>query len=256
MILRRLTRHLQTQNWAAIGLEFIIVVFGVFLGLQAQEWSEGRDDRRREMQLVADMIADLEIDRPQYATGMRSAVRRISAANASLVGADLPPVDFDWDMPDTNLVTYELDLSTATAIPAARLDALWGDIVLGYFPAPSTSTYDAIVGAGEARIIRDRRLVREIQLYANLAQGVTQQNAKLFTIRANVLNIGLAHGLAPSVTMAPDRFYQLVEETPELAAAIRLQATFAVFHHGQMKAADARAASLQSRLEAYLENGG
>ncbi len=33
MILRRITEHVNAQNWFAIGLDFLIVVVGVFIGI-------------------------------------------------------------------------------------------------------------------------------------------------------------------------------------------------------------------------------
>lgn len=42
MLLRRLTKHVEDQNWFAVGLDFLIVVFGVFIGLQVANWNEVR----------------------------------------------------------------------------------------------------------------------------------------------------------------------------------------------------------------------
>ena len=39
MILRRLTTNLRAQNWTAIAIDFLIVVLGVFLGIQASNWN-------------------------------------------------------------------------------------------------------------------------------------------------------------------------------------------------------------------------
>ena len=47
MLLRRVIDHVRTQNWTAIGIDFVIVVVGVFIGLQVQEWSAARDDDER-----------------------------------------------------------------------------------------------------------------------------------------------------------------------------------------------------------------
>lgn len=59
MLLRRITIYLKTQNWTAIVLEFIIVVVGVFVGLQAQEWSAEREDKQRLERIVAALKADM-----------------------------------------------------------------------------------------------------------------------------------------------------------------------------------------------------
>ena len=47
MILRRLTKHVKDQNWFAVGLDFVIVVTGVFIGLQASNWNDDRETRQR-----------------------------------------------------------------------------------------------------------------------------------------------------------------------------------------------------------------
>jgi len=44
MILRRLSQSLKTQNWTAIWIEFILLVAGVFLGIQVANWNEERND--------------------------------------------------------------------------------------------------------------------------------------------------------------------------------------------------------------------
>lgn len=42
MILRRLSQSLKEQNWTAIWIEFVLLVDGVFLGIQVANWNEGR----------------------------------------------------------------------------------------------------------------------------------------------------------------------------------------------------------------------
>jgi hypothetical protein len=42
MILRRVIAHFRKQEWTAIAIDFLIVVLGVFVGLQVNNWNEGR----------------------------------------------------------------------------------------------------------------------------------------------------------------------------------------------------------------------
>ena len=53
MILRRITEHLKSQNWFAVAIEFVIVVVGVFMGLQVQDWNDQRKERLEEYDLLA-----------------------------------------------------------------------------------------------------------------------------------------------------------------------------------------------------------
>ncbi len=53
MILRRLSQSLKEQNWTAIWIEFILLVAGVFLGIQVSNWNATRaDDIRAQTYLV------------------------------------------------------------------------------------------------------------------------------------------------------------------------------------------------------------
>lgn len=45
MILRRLSESLKQQNWTAIWIEFVLLVAGVFLGIQVSNWNEERRDQ-------------------------------------------------------------------------------------------------------------------------------------------------------------------------------------------------------------------
>lgn len=45
MILRKLADAITEQNWFTVVLEVLIVVVGIFIGLQVDDWNEGRKDR-------------------------------------------------------------------------------------------------------------------------------------------------------------------------------------------------------------------
>jgi hypothetical protein len=60
MILRRLTANLKAQNWTAVGIDFLIVVLGVFVGIQASNWNQARISRADTQRLL--MRIEPEID--------------------------------------------------------------------------------------------------------------------------------------------------------------------------------------------------
>jgi hypothetical protein len=49
MILRRILAHFRKQEWTAIALDFVIVVMGVFVGIQVSNWNAARELRTSEM---------------------------------------------------------------------------------------------------------------------------------------------------------------------------------------------------------------
>lgn len=42
MILRRVIAHVKAQNWFAVAIDFVIVVLGVFIGIQVANWNAAR----------------------------------------------------------------------------------------------------------------------------------------------------------------------------------------------------------------------
>jgi hypothetical protein len=60
MILRSVTQHVKDQNWFAVVLDFIIVVVGVFVGLQVSNWNEAKSFDNRETTLLYELKKDME----------------------------------------------------------------------------------------------------------------------------------------------------------------------------------------------------
>ena len=53
MILRRVIQHVRKQEWTAIWIDLVIVVVGVFIGIQVSNWNAARaDDVRAQAYLV------------------------------------------------------------------------------------------------------------------------------------------------------------------------------------------------------------
>ncbi len=89
MILRRVTQHVREQNWTAIGIDFVIVVVGVFIGIQFSNWNDAHAERARERLLLGELRAELvesiqqlTIKRNAYAEVGRSGERSIAFLDA------------------------------------------------------------------------------------------------------------------------------------------------------------------------------
>jgi hypothetical protein len=63
MLLRRVIEHVREQNWFAVGIDFVIVVIGVFVGIQVSNWNEERGTRQRGDEFTERLRADLRGER-------------------------------------------------------------------------------------------------------------------------------------------------------------------------------------------------
>lgn len=77
MVINRIVRALLKQEWATVTIETLVVLFGVFLGLQANNWNEDRVHRERERQLIARMADDFTVIQDSIDTGIEITERSI-----------------------------------------------------------------------------------------------------------------------------------------------------------------------------------
>jgi len=62
MILRRVIGHFRRQEWTAIAIDFVIVVVGVFVGIQVANWNEREADKRLGRVYAERLTSDLGKD--------------------------------------------------------------------------------------------------------------------------------------------------------------------------------------------------
>ena len=82
MLLRNISKHVKDQNWFAVALDFFIVVFGVFIGLQVQNWNEVRRNNDRAVSFLVRIGGDVDADIATY-TEQAAFWRQVSAYGTS-----------------------------------------------------------------------------------------------------------------------------------------------------------------------------
>jgi hypothetical protein len=71
MVLRRFRQHVGDHNWFAVAVDFLIVVIGVFLGIQASNWNQARLNHQQARQYRAMLRNDLDANLANLATRRR-----------------------------------------------------------------------------------------------------------------------------------------------------------------------------------------
>lgn len=156
MILRRMITKLRQQDWLTVFLELVVVVAGIFLGLQADAWNEARKDREREVVHLQQIQADMAINVEE--------LRGLAKQHADLEE-------------ELKFAVSAVKKESVTAEETERLK--WAMMTaLRYPPAMiQTGGYDSLIASGDFSILRDAelkiRLVRLHSYYDNLHDRVT-----------------------------------------------------------------------------------
>jgi hypothetical protein len=61
MIVRRLTHAIREQNWFAVVLEVAVVVIGIFIGLEVNDWNQQRLERKSDQRALALFVDELQL---------------------------------------------------------------------------------------------------------------------------------------------------------------------------------------------------
>jgi hypothetical protein len=97
MILRSVTKHVKEQNWFAVVLDLVIVVFGVFIGIQVSNWNQNLENKR----IANNYIQRLEGDLLSEIRGFHQTINyfniTLSHANSALKGYKDPSSELNID---------------------------------------------------------------------------------------------------------------------------------------------------------------
>jgi hypothetical protein len=91
LLLRRITEHVKAQNWTAVGLDFVIVVVGVFVGIQVSNWNEARQEERAAREYIVRVQEDLLANQQDMKTREQYFARVRNHGIAALNALDDPP---------------------------------------------------------------------------------------------------------------------------------------------------------------------
>jgi len=137
MIANGIARTLKRQDWSTFLVEILIVVIGIFIGLQVDDWVSGRQDRQDERRFLELLHADILQADEQNA---RLRGRRLASADAILTTIEALFGDSARD-----------DLAAAECIALANSNVFNINV-------PSLPAFDELIGVGRLGILSDRQL--------------------------------------------------------------------------------------------------
>ena len=153
MLFRRVAGHLKKQEWTDIGIEFLIVVLGVFLGIQAANWNDQRVEH--------------ELGR-QYLAGFREDL---------LADSSMLDIQIEWRQKQLADALIVLEFFEGRPAEPDVFFAAYYSILFERNILPSRNTMDEVLNAGGLRLIEDA-VVRSslLDLYASYAKIEGQED--------------------------------------------------------------------------------
>lgn len=151
MIPRRIYQHVKDHNWFAVGIDFVIVVVGVFIGMQVSNWNA----ERREEQAARTYIERMREDIAFSVRGAQSSLEYYQTVKTYALGALE-----GFEKPQEELGEQFL------------IDAY---LAVQSFNRPTErSTYDEILSAGAMNSIRNLEVRRRIVIYYKVVEATEQ----------------------------------------------------------------------------------
>lgn len=141
MLLRRMTDHVRAQNWTAVGLDFLIVVLGVFIGIQVSNWNDGRKELRKEDAYLARLDAEMDVILERLESGILHYRQSTEAAALLLDARRIHRGEREGPLP--------ADASLGQAMRMLRA---------GRVPAGTPAAFREMVSSGELTILRSEAL--------------------------------------------------------------------------------------------------
>jgi hypothetical protein len=197
MILQRLATAILEQNWFTVVLEILIVVVGIFIGLQVDDWNESRKQNRQELAYVNLLLDDSTVMHQQALAmierrknsllRMKQAMRALEECNSS---------------PDS-VSDVEFALTTYQQAPG-----------INYVGA----TYEEMVATGALARIADSNLKRSI---SDAFSALENLSGRLTSFRVSIPvvdeilwnNVEFSLGVDPGTTTAAFDFLEICRNT-------------------------------------------
>jgi hypothetical protein len=244
MILRRVIGHFRQQEWTAIAIDFVIVVVGVFVGLQVNNWNEARADRVREAAHLAGLAQDIRADIADIDEINRVSALRMAAMGYLLEKATGKPLPKGFDSA-RGRIEIEPSPAYAAGDPATVGIAMFILTTLD----GNRLTYDTMINTGDVGVIRDGVLVRQIQTYYATVDKVLSFEDALEINRVKLVDAQQQAGLSPVDATPADEMATIFGRDPQLLAAAKNYWLYTNRHLKLMKALRSDAERLAEALE-------
>lgn len=148
MLLRRLLSHVRSENWFAVFLDFVVVVVGLFIGLQIDTWWEARRESRLEGEYLTELREDFELNESRLDESIARLEHVLRNTRDLHESAAL-------ETPGLSVVELNERFRSISSMPSF---------------IPVTRAYSNLTGSGDLRLIESRELKNALADYYAAAE--------------------------------------------------------------------------------------
>jgi hypothetical protein len=247
MILRRAVEHAKTQNWFAVALDFLIVVMGVFVGIEVANLNQARQDRQEERRYYGQLLVDLRGDLKVFSEAQRRA---------------------DWYDTAAQLVIDRLGGKASPQASPGQMAMAIHKAGWVYIPYASRGTYNELVSTGNLGLLRSSELKSEIaNYYASFDENrqwdwlMRDQQSDYWAETAGIVPRPVVRaalrGTEPTLSPGEDRsIWQAARSRPRLSNLLIGMAAHQERVRRDSELQAARAKKLIADIEQHLKDGG
>jgi len=155
MIFHRIAIALRRQDWLAFAIELVLVVVGILIALQIDNWNTIRKERDEEKQYLAAITSELEANSKRLLDLIQFNERYLESVNLIIASLEKAPGDVDREAL-TEAFGLTLNLS------ATRLNS---------------GVYDELVSAGKLQLLQSSTLRQDLISYYRSLNSTAQLEA-------------------------------------------------------------------------------
>jgi len=143
MILRRIATGIKNQDWGVVLVELVVVVLGIFIALQVDNWQKERQDRQVERLYLQELLEDLQHDQ----NGLNNRIERSNIILINLIGFLEQAA---METPSWSVQNLNDNFNAVQRMPTF---------------IPNERAFTNITGSGDLKIIRNRELKNALAVY-------------------------------------------------------------------------------------------
>ena len=250
MILRRIASAFRRQDWFTVFVETMIVVLGVFLGLQVNNWNGARANQGIVATHLTEIAQDLRSYLDFHDKLYDSAIARIAAVDYIYDKA------FDRKLPDVLRLSVETwKVPETPPIREADLDVIMGSVNLIRITVGSRNGYESLISSGHLGLLENRDLARSIQQYYDQYDDVRDTAGDVFRpFRNDGVLASYKYGVSVFDERPAHEIIALAREHEEFAAYLRSAREWGVVHAAFLDDLKTSTELLLAEIDAELES--